>query len=75
VDKADHWADYIEVTFQDQYLGRCDMWRITRMLQDQCIYSGQEVDFLGSVAGTIGNIYTRGVKVNGAVDSALSISR
>lgn len=63
MDKANHSADYIEVTFQDQYLGRNDMWRITRTLKDQCVYSGQEIDFLGSVAGTIGNIFTQGAKV------------
>ncbi|KAF8582674.1 hypothetical protein K439DRAFT_1413077 [Ramaria rubella] len=66
VDRLQHLADYIEITFQDQYLGRSDMWRIGQTLQDQCVYSGQEIQFLGSVAGIIRNIYIRGAKVASA---------
>lgn len=63
VDKSMYLGDFVEITFQDQYLGRCDMWRVSTMLNDQCIYVGQEINFLGSPAGVISGIYIRGSKV------------
>ncbi|KAF8504057.1 hypothetical protein BU17DRAFT_78315 [Hysterangium stoloniferum] len=67
VDGAQHFADHVEITFQDQYLGRCDMWRIGITLKDRCVYTGQEIQFLGGVAGTISAIHIEGVKVASAL--------
>lgn len=64
VDPNQYSADFVEITFQDQYLGRADMWRIGTSLRGQCVYVGQEISFLGSVAGNISNIYIQGVKVD-----------
>ncbi|KAF8891283.1 hypothetical protein BD779DRAFT_1514381 [Infundibulicybe gibba] len=48
----DEWcADYVELIFQDQYLGRNDMWQVT---------------FIGSVAAKIQCIYVGGKKVSSA---------
>ncbi|KIJ44371.1 hypothetical protein M422DRAFT_252378, partial [Sphaerobolus stellatus SS14] len=66
VDRTVYNADFVEITFQDQYLGRADMWRVGSTLQNQCVYVGQEISFLGSVAGTISNIYIKGDKVRSA---------
>jgi len=63
VDENQYAAEFVEITFQDQYLGRTDMWRIGQSLRGQCVFVGQEINFLGSVAGTISNIYIQGVKV------------
>ena len=48
--------------FQDQYLGRNDMWRLGRYLSGQCIYEHQEVSFIGGIAAKIQNIYIGGEK-------------
>lgn len=56
-------ADYIEIVFQDQYLGRCDMWRLGKQLQGQCVHVAQEINFINSPAGKIQNIYINGKNV------------
>ncbi|GJJ12397.1 hypothetical protein Clacol_006639 [Clathrus columnatus] len=35
ITKSQYTADFVEITFQDQYLGRYDMWRVSTMLNDQ----------------------------------------
>ncbi|KAF8972648.1 hypothetical protein BDZ97DRAFT_1901173 [Flammula alnicola] len=66
VDKASCCADYVEFIFQDQYLGRNDMWRLGKYLSGQCIYKDQEVSFIGGIAAKIQNIYIGGKKVSSA---------
>ena len=63
VDKASCCADYVEFIFQDQYLGRNDMWRLGKYLSGQCIYKDQEVSFIGGIVAKIHNIYIGGEKV------------
>lgn len=55
--------DYVEFIFQDQYLGRNDMWRLTEYLVGQCIYTDQEIVFIGAISIKIQNIYIAGKKV------------
>ncbi|HEV7738246.1 MAG TPA: vacuolar membrane-associated protein Iml1 [Chlamydiales bacterium] len=50
IDKNLYAAEYVEITFQDQYLGRPDMWRISISMQCQCIYIGQEITFIRAPA-------------------------
>ncbi|KAI0053949.1 hypothetical protein FA95DRAFT_1600463 [Auriscalpium vulgare] len=57
-------ADYVEFIFQDQYLGRNDMWRLSEQLAGQCLHIGQEVSFIGSVAAKVDAIYVHGEKVS-----------
>lgn len=64
VDKDKCCADYVEFTFQDQYLGRNDMWRLGEQLVGQCIYADQEISFIGGIAAKISNIYIDGQKVS-----------
>lgn len=55
--------DYIEIIFQDQYLGRSDMWRLGKQLQEKCVYAGQALDFVGSPTGKIHALYIDGKNV------------
>ena len=53
--------------FQDQYLGRNDMWRLGRYLSGQCIYEDQEVSFCGCISAKIRNIYIGGEKARSSI--------
>ncbi|EJD02181.1 uncharacterized protein FOMMEDRAFT_20964 [Fomitiporia mediterranea MF3/22] len=64
VDSSKMHAEYIEIIFQDQYLGRSDMWRLGKQLQDRCVHRGQEIYFVGSPTGKIQNVYINGRKVS-----------
>ncbi|KDQ61245.1 hypothetical protein JAAARDRAFT_204979 [Jaapia argillacea MUCL 33604] len=66
VDSEKCSADHVEFIFQDQYLGRNDMWRLGKQLVGQCVYVDQEIMFLGAVAARIQNIYIDGKKVSSA---------
>lgn len=57
-------ADYVEIYFRDQYLGRCDMWRLGISLENRCLYADQKVTFIGSVNATIKTIYVNGRRVS-----------
>jgi bifunctional DNA-binding transcriptional regulator/antitoxin component of YhaV-PrlF toxin-antitoxin module len=63
VDRANYSADYVEFTFQDQYLGRSDMWRLGEGLVGQCVYTDQDVAFVGGIAAKINAIYVGDKKV------------
>lgn len=66
VDKDACSADYVEFTFQDQYLGRNDMWRLGEDLVGQCVYTHQEILFIGGIAAKISDIYIKGKRVSTA---------
>jgi hypothetical protein len=56
-------ADYIEILFRDQYLGRPDMWRLSSSLAGQCLHLEQRVRFVGAIEAVIKTIYRRGKPV------------
>ncbi|KAJ7137941.1 hypothetical protein C8R44DRAFT_339542 [Mycena epipterygia] len=70
VDPANYSADYVEFIFQDQYLGRSDMWRLGEALIGQCVYTDQDVAFVGGIAAKIQTIYVDGKKVSAACMTA-----
>ena len=77
VDKDAHSADYVEVTFQDQYLGRNEMWRMGQHLVGQCAYVDEEISFIGLVSARVHSIYIAGKKACYRVyliNSLLSVS-
>ncbi|KAF8065318.1 hypothetical protein FPV67DRAFT_178639 [Lyophyllum atratum] len=45
VDRKSCCAEYVEFVFQDQYLGRNDMWRLGKDLVGQCIYTDQQITY------------------------------
>ncbi|KAF5323868.1 hypothetical protein D9611_008253 [Ephemerocybe angulata] len=67
VEKEANSADHVEFVFQDQYLGRNDMWRLGDFLTGQCVYANQEVTFIGSIAAKIHKIWIGGKPVSSAV--------
>ncbi|KAI6036401.1 hypothetical protein BKA83DRAFT_4162318 [Pisolithus microcarpus] len=64
VDREEYSADYVEFTFQDQYLGRNDMWRLGEHLVGQCVFVEQEISFIGVIAAKVQNIYVNGKQVS-----------
>lgn len=64
VDPRDHHADFIELSFQDQYLGRNEMWRLVEHLEGSCVSINQEISFIGSIAAKVVSIYVKGQKVH-----------
>ncbi|KAF5368784.1 hypothetical protein D9615_010396 [Tricholomella constricta] len=66
VDKHTCCAEYVEFVFQDQYLGRNEMWRLGKDLVGQCIYTDQQITFVGNIAAKIQNIYIDGKPVSSA---------
>ncbi|KAF9521450.1 hypothetical protein CPB83DRAFT_900720 [Crepidotus variabilis] len=66
VDKTQCYADYVEFIFQDQYLGRNEMWRLGKHLAGQCIYGDQEISYIGGIVAKISNIFIGGRKVSSA---------
>ena len=53
VDPKDWGADHVELVFQDQYLGRNEMWRLERHLVGQCLYLEQDISFIGVIAAKV----------------------
>ncbi|KAF9818951.1 hypothetical protein IEO21_02365 [Rhodonia placenta] len=66
IDQTQYSADYIELTFQDQYLGRNEMWRLGSDLVGQCVYIEQEISFIGVITAKVHAIYINGKKVPAA---------
>ncbi|KAI9069073.1 hypothetical protein FKP32DRAFT_1587180 [Trametes sanguinea] len=66
VEKETFTADYVEFVFQDQYLGRNDMWRLGRDQVGQCLYVDQHVSFIGVIAARVHSLYIGGKKTSAA---------
>ncbi|CDZ97520.1 Uncharacterized conserved protein, contains DEP domain [Phaffia rhodozyma] len=70
VDPATRTADYVEILFKDQYIGRSDMWRVGVSLEDSCIHVGQKISFMGCIKAEIKNIYINQRKISSSFMSA-----
>ncbi|KAI0323996.1 hypothetical protein GY45DRAFT_485434 [Cubamyces sp. BRFM 1775] len=66
VEKERYTAEYVEFVFQDQYLGRNDMWRLGRDQVGQCLYVDQQISFIGVIAAKVHGLYVGGKKVSAA---------
>jgi hypothetical protein len=64
VNKSSCYADHVEFIFQDQYLGRNEMWRLGKYLSGQCIYKDQEISFIGGIVAKIAAIWIGGQEVS-----------
>ena len=64
VAKEEWSADFVEFTFQDQYLGRNEMWRLGQYLVGQCVFLDQDVSFIGAAVVKVHAIYIGGKKVS-----------
>jgi hypothetical protein len=72
VDPKEVEADFIELTFTGQYLGRSDMWRLGMSLEGRCVHVWEKVEFAGIVKAEVKGIYVRGKRVS---DSGLVCGR
>ena len=63
VNQSSCCADHVEFIFQDQYLGRNEMWRLGKYLSGQCIYKDQEISFIGGIVAKIATIWIGGQEV------------
>ena len=56
-------ADTIEIYVKDIHLSRGDMWHISNLIADQCVYKNQKISYLnGSIRLSINKIYKNGHK-------------
>ncbi|UZJ56765.1 hypothetical protein CBS101457_006085 [Exobasidium rhododendri] len=63
VPRAEHVISHVELYFRDQYIGRADMWRLSTLLEDSCVYVGQKVTLANCVRATVGRIFINERKV------------
>ena len=63
LDKDSCKADYVEFAFQDQYLGRNEMWRLGQYLVGKCVYVDQDISFIGVIAAKVTAVYVGGHRV------------
>ena len=63
-----HTASHIEIGFRDTYLARSDMWRLVcGELVGRTLYTGQKIQFLGTIRAVIKNIHVSGRRVSTAL--------
>ncbi|CAI2165990.1 19881_t:CDS:2 [Funneliformis geosporum] len=55
-------ADYVEFSFRDQYIGRSDMWRLSKSLYHTCVYIGKRIEFAGCIRAQVKKIFVKGVQ-------------
>lgn len=63
LDKDSSKAEYVEFAFQDQYLGRNEMWRLGQHLVGKCVYVDQDISFIGVIAAKVTAIHVGGHRV------------
>ncbi|CAG8443401.1 11453_t:CDS:1 [Ambispora leptoticha] len=69
-------AEFIELTFRDQYIGRSDMWRLSTSLCGSWVYVGRKIEF-ACIRAQVKRIYVKGELVCGGyiTDETKSIYR
>lgn len=56
-------ADTVEIYVKDIHLSRGDMWNISGLLSDQCVYKNEKLSFIdGSIRLSVNKIYKNGRK-------------
>lgn len=61
-DKTEVEADLIEIMIKDIGLNRGDIWELSSLLTNTCVYKNQKLTFLETIRATVGNIYKMGKK-------------
>lgn len=57
-DPSEVSADYVELSFKDQYLGRGDMFRLRNHLQNTCVFIGKKIMFSGCIRCKVKEVYS-----------------
>ncbi|KAJ1766410.1 vacuolar membrane-associated protein iml1, partial [Coemansia sp. RSA 1843] len=64
-------ADFVEISFRDQYVGRSDMWRLWRHLSMKVLYNDKTASMDGLIRAKVRRIYKDNVQVPcGYIDSS-----
>ncbi|KAJ2866454.1 vacuolar membrane-associated protein iml1, partial [Coemansia erecta] len=64
-------ADFVEISFRDQYVGRSDMWRLWRHLSMNVLYNYKTANMEGLIRAKVRRIYKNNVQVPcGYIDSS-----
>lgn len=68
VDKRSVTLDSVELTFKEQYVGRSEMWRLSKSLRDSCVYVNKKVDLCqGQVRCTVNELWSQGDRVSSGI--------
>ncbi|KAI8321917.1 hypothetical protein GQ54DRAFT_260959, partial [Martensiomyces pterosporus] len=56
-------ADFVEIAFRDQYVGRSDMWRLWRHLSQKVVHNNKPTNMDGLIRASVRRIYKNGVQI------------
>ncbi|TPX31002.1 hypothetical protein SmJEL517_g05555 [Synchytrium microbalum] len=56
INPADYTAEYVELTFRDQYIGRSEMWRVKLSLNNTAVYVGKKLSSANGVRAQVKEI-------------------
>ncbi|KAJ2340755.1 vacuolar membrane-associated protein iml1, partial [Coemansia sp. RSA 2673] len=63
-------ADFVEIAFRDQYVGRSDMWRLWRNLSHKIVHNNKPTNMEGLIRASVRRIYKDGRQIScGYIDS------
>ncbi|KAJ2741700.1 vacuolar membrane-associated protein iml1, partial [Coemansia sp. BCRC 34301] len=63
-------ADFVEIAFRDQYVGRSDMWRLWRNLSQKIVHNNKPTNMEGLIRASVRRIYKDGCQIPcGYIDS------
>ncbi|KAJ2081423.1 vacuolar membrane-associated protein iml1 [Coemansia sp. RSA 988] len=64
-------ADFVEIAFRDQYVGRSDMWRLWRSMAQRAVHNNKPTNTEGLVRASVRRIYKENREVAcGFIDSS-----
>ncbi|KAJ2726449.1 vacuolar membrane-associated protein iml1 [Coemansia sp. Benny D115] len=64
-------ADFVEIAFRDQYVGRSDMWRLWRALSQKIVHTNKPTNMEGLIRASVRRIYKDNVQIPcGYIDSS-----
>lgn len=67
-------ASHIELSFKDECLTRCDIWRMTLSeLSGKVVFKGQKLLFMGCIKAQVISVYLNGQKVKSAFFSSSTV--
>ncbi|KAJ2767331.1 vacuolar membrane-associated protein iml1, partial [Coemansia nantahalensis] len=64
-------ADFVEIAFRDQYVGRSDMWRLWRKLSQRVVHNNKPTNIEGLIRASVRRIYKDSQEIAcGFIDAA-----
>ncbi|KAJ2348309.1 vacuolar membrane-associated protein iml1, partial [Coemansia sp. RSA 2618] len=56
-------ADFVEIAFRDQYVGRSDMWRLWRNLSQKVVHNNKTTNIEGLIRASVRRIYKNSAEI------------